>query len=61
MKASRIVIAIRKTINPLVQALDLAVIKPSAAVQVLVRLTANMKALPTKVVSTQAKKALIFV
>lgn len=33
MKASRTATAIRKTINPLGQALDLAVIKPSVAVQ----------------------------
>ena len=59
MKANRTATITKKAINLLARALGLAAIKLSVAVQALVRLTANMKALPTKVVSTQAKMALI--
>jgi len=44
MKASRTATAIRKTINQLAQALALAAIKLSAAVQALAGLIANTKA-----------------
>ena len=61
MKANRTATITKKAINLLARALGLAVIKQSAAVQVLARLTVNMQALPTKAVFTQAKMALIFV